>query len=93
MITMGLRSGKGCADYVPQKLKTTVPPSRQRGLPTSINPQLSKNNKRKKGKNLSRVPDGCLTPRQTGLLTAGRNITLILSLTFELSQCTRELEC
>jgi hypothetical protein len=29
-------------------------------------------------KNWSRVPDGCLTPRQTGRLTVGRNMTLTL---------------
>jgi hypothetical protein len=28
----------------------------------------------------SEAPDGCLTPRQTGRLTVGRNITLTLTL-------------
>jgi hypothetical protein len=32
--------------------------------------------KERKEKNWSRVPDGCLTPRQTGRLTVGRNVTL-----------------
>jgi hypothetical protein len=31
-------------------------------------------------KNWSQVPDGRLTPRQTGRLTAGRNVTLTLTL-------------
>jgi hypothetical protein len=39
---VGLRSEKGCAGYVQQKLKTADPTSRQRGLPTATNPQLSK---------------------------------------------------
>jgi hypothetical protein len=30
---------------------------------------------------LSRVPDGCLTPRRTDRLTVGRNVTLTLTLT------------
>jgi hypothetical protein len=46
-------------------LQITDPSSRQRGRPTSRNPQLSKNNQREKGKNCSRVPDGCLTPRRS----------------------------
>jgi hypothetical protein len=54
--------------------------SRQRGRPTSTNPHLSKNNQREKGRNWWRVPDGCLTPRRTGRLTVGRNITLTLTL-------------
>jgi hypothetical protein len=37
---------------------------------------LSTNNQRDKGKNWSLVPDVCLTSRQTGRLTVGRNITL-----------------
>jgi hypothetical protein len=62
-------------------LKTTDPTSHQRGCPTSANPPLSKNNQREKGKNWSPVPDGCLTPRQTGRLTISHNITLTLTLT------------
>jgi hypothetical protein len=34
--------------------------------------------KDRRGKDWSRVPDGCLTLRQTGRLTDGRNITLTL---------------
>jgi hypothetical protein len=49
--------------------------SRQRGRPTSTNPQLSKDDYEKK-KNWSLVPDGCLTPSQTGRLSVGRNIIL-----------------
>jgi hypothetical protein len=44
MSPVGLRSEKGCAGGARQKLKTTDPTSRQRGRPTSTNPQLSKNN-------------------------------------------------
>jgi hypothetical protein len=76
---VGLRSEKGCAGDARQKLKTMDPTFRQRGHPTSTNPQLSKNNEREKGKNWSRAPDGCLTPRQTGRLTVGHNITLTLT--------------
>jgi hypothetical protein len=49
--------------------------------PKSADTQLSKNNERDKGKNWSRVPvpGGCLTPRRTGRLTVGRNITLTLT--------------
>jgi hypothetical protein len=71
--------GKGCAGDSRQKLKTTKPISRQRGRPTSTNPQLSKNNQRGDEKNWSRVPDGCLTPGRTDRLTVGRNITLTLT--------------
>jgi hypothetical protein len=63
-------------------LKSTDPTSHQRGRPTSTNLQLSKKKKeREKRKNWSRVPDGCLTKRQTGRLTVGGNITLTLILT------------
>jgi hypothetical protein len=96
MITMRLRPEKGCAGDARQNLNTTDPTSRQRGRPTSTNPQLSKNNPRDKGKNWSRVPDGCLTPGRTGRLTVGRNMALTLTLTltstFELSKCKRALE-
>jgi hypothetical protein len=77
---MGLRSEKSCAGDARQKLKTTDPTSRQRGCPTSTNLQLSKTNQREKGKNWPLVPDGCLTPGQTGRLTVGHNITLTLTL-------------
>jgi hypothetical protein len=70
---------KGCAQ---QKLRITDPTSRQRGRLTSTNSQLCKNNYREKGKNWSGVSDGCLTPRQTGRLTVGRNITLTFALTW-----------
>jgi hypothetical protein len=51
MSPMGLRSEKDCTGDARQKLKSTDQTSRQRGRPTSTNPQLSKNNKREKGKN------------------------------------------
>jgi hypothetical protein len=70
-----------------KKLETTDPTSRQRGRPTSTNRQLSKNNEREKGRNWSLVPDGCLTPRQTGRLTVGRSITLTLWLLSEYLSC------
>jgi hypothetical protein len=76
---LGLRSEKGCAGDVRQELKTTATTSRQRGHPTSRNPQLSKNNQREKVKNWSRVPDGCLTPGRTSRLTVVRNIPLTLT--------------
>jgi hypothetical protein len=60
-------------------LQITDPSSRQRGRPTSTNPQLSKNTQREKGKNWLRVPDGCLTSRPTGGLTVSHNITSTLT--------------
>jgi hypothetical protein len=78
MSALGLRPEKGCTDDAQQKLKITDPTSRQRGHPTSTNPQLSKDNQREKGNNWSQVPDGCLTPRQTGRLNVGHNIALTL---------------
>jgi hypothetical protein len=39
-----------CSGDAQQKLKTTDTASRQRGRPTSTNPQLSKNNQRERGK-------------------------------------------
>jgi hypothetical protein len=42
--TVGLSSEKGCAGDAQQQLKITDMTSRQRGRPTSTNPQLSKNN-------------------------------------------------
>jgi hypothetical protein len=47
---VGLRSEKDCPDYAQQKLKTTDPTTCQRERPTSINPQLSKIIKERKGK-------------------------------------------
>jgi hypothetical protein len=71
---VGLRPKKGCAGNARQKLKTTDPTSLQRGRRTSTNPELSKNNQRNKEINWSRILNGCLTPRQTGRLTVGRNV-------------------
>jgi hypothetical protein len=51
MSPVGLRSEKGCAGDARKKLKSTDPTSRQRGSPTSTNPQLSKYNQRKNEKN------------------------------------------
>jgi hypothetical protein len=59
------RSEKNCAGDAQQKLKTTDLASRQRGRLTSTNPQL-KIIKERRRKNWSQVPDGCLTPGQTG---------------------------
>jgi hypothetical protein len=79
MSPVGLRSEKGCAGDARQKLKSTDTTSRQRGHPTSTNSKLSKNDQRENGKNWSRVPDGCLTPKRTGRVTFGRNTTLTLT--------------
>jgi hypothetical protein len=81
MSPVGLKPEKGCAGDARQKLKTTDPTSRQRGRPTSTNPQLSKNNEKEKRRSWSLVPDGCLTSRQIDRLTIGYNITLTLTLT------------
>jgi hypothetical protein len=83
---VGLRSEKVYTGDTRQTLKTTNPTSRQRGFPTSTNPQLSKNNQREKGKNWSRLPDGIPTPRRTGRLTVGSIITLTLSPVFMLDR-------
>jgi hypothetical protein len=48
--------------------------SSERRLYKITNPQLSKENFTEKDK-MAAVPDGCLTPRRTGRLTVGRNIT------------------
>jgi hypothetical protein len=58
MSPVGLRSEKGCSGDAQQKLKTTDPTSRQRGLPTSTKPQLSKIIKERMGK----IDRGSLTP-------------------------------
>jgi hypothetical protein len=60
--------------------------------PNHTNPQLSKNNKSEKGENWSRVPDECLTPRQTGRLTVGRNKILNFALTLLGTLCGGGLE-
>jgi hypothetical protein len=83
----GIKTERDCAGDAQQQLKSTDPTSRQRGRPASTNPQMSENTLRKKEKTLSRVPDGNLTPRQTGRLAVGRNITL--SLTLALSWVSR----
>jgi hypothetical protein len=50
---VGLRTEKGCAGDVQQKLKSTDPTSRQRGSSTSENPKLPKKIiKEKNGKKL-----------------------------------------
>jgi hypothetical protein len=74
MCLVGLRPEKGCAGSTQQKLKTTDPTSLQRGRPTLLICNCIKIIKERK-KNWSGVLDGCLTPRQTGRLTIGRNIT------------------
>jgi hypothetical protein len=79
MSSVGLKSEKGCAGDAWQKLKSTGPTSRQRGLSTSINPKQSKK-EIENGKNLSRVPGGCLIPRWTDRQIVGCKITLTLTL-------------
>jgi hypothetical protein len=74
MSPAGLGPENDCSVEGQQQLQTTDPSSRQRGRPTSINPQLSDSNK-----NVVLAPDGCLTPRQIGRLTFGRNITFTLT--------------
>jgi hypothetical protein len=80
MSPVALRSEKGCAGDIRQKLKSTDPTSRQRGGPTSTNPNCLKNNQTENGTNWSWVPDGCLTPGRTGRLTVGSSITLTLTI-------------
>jgi hypothetical protein len=87
MSPVRLRSEKGCAGDARQELETTDPTSRQRG-PHQQTRNCLKNNQRENGKNWSRVPDGCLTPRRTGRLTVGHNITLALTLTWSV-ECNR----
>jgi hypothetical protein len=48
---------------------------------------------KKKGKIGCGVPDGCLTPRQTGRLTVGRNISLTLTLETSDRQSQGRKEC
>jgi hypothetical protein len=75
-----LRSEKGCAGDARQKLKTTDPTSRQRGRPTSTNPQLSKIIKERKGEKFVAgprwVPD---TRTDWPTDHIGRSITLTLT--------------
>jgi hypothetical protein len=59
------------------KLKTR--PLVREGSTKITNPQLSKKNISRRNKNWLRVPDGCLTPRRTGRLTVGRNLTSTLT--------------
>jgi hypothetical protein len=73
---MGLRREKGYAGVAQEELKTTDPTTWQREHPHINKPETLKIIKEKKEKNWSLVPDECLTPRQTGRLTVGRNITL-----------------
>jgi hypothetical protein len=80
MSPVGLRPEKVCARDVQQTLKNTDSTSCQRGRPLSTDPQLPKNNTRKEEKNWSRITIWCLTPRQTGRLAIGANITLNLTL-------------
>jgi hypothetical protein len=80
MSPIGLRPEEVCDRDAQQKLKNTDSTSRQRGRPTSTNPQLPKNNTRKGEKNWSLVPVWCITPTQTGRLAVGANITLTLTL-------------
>jgi hypothetical protein len=70
----GLKTEKDCAGEAQQQLKTAGATSRQRGCPTLTNPQLTRNHF-KKEKNWLRIPDGCLTPGQTGLLPVSRKLT------------------
>jgi hypothetical protein len=72
-----LRPERDCAGEDQQQQYITDP-SRQRGHYRITNPQLCKENFKKK-ENWSRVPDGCLTPRRTGRLTVARNLTLALT--------------
>jgi hypothetical protein len=73
----GLRSEKECAGEARRKLKTTNLTSRQRGHPTSTKTLNCPKIIKEKREICSRVPDGCLTQRQTDRLTVGRNITLV----------------
>jgi hypothetical protein len=49
------------------------------GAPHQQTRNCKKKNQRENGKNWSRVPGGCLMPRQTDRQTVGRNITLTLT--------------
>jgi hypothetical protein len=56
VVPVGLRSEKDYAGDARQKLKSTDPTSRQRGCPTTIDSQLSKNTQREKGEKLVEGP-------------------------------------
>jgi hypothetical protein len=81
MSPVGLRPEKSCAGDAQQKLKSTDPLVKE-GAPHQQTRNCLKNNPRENGKIWSRVPDECLTPRRTGRLTVGRNVTLTLTLTY-----------
>jgi hypothetical protein len=70
----GLGTKNDCVGEDQQQLQTAGPFSYQRERLTSTNPQMSDSNENL----VVRNPHGCLTPRQTGRLTVGRNITLNL---------------
>jgi hypothetical protein len=59
------RPEKDCAGEAQQKPKTAGQISRQRGRPTTAIRNRLNIIKERMGENWSRVPDGCLTPRQT----------------------------
>jgi hypothetical protein len=71
-----LRPKSECSSKAQKQLynKLQTRPLVREGATKITNPQLSKGNFKEK-KNWSRVPDGRLTPRQTGRLTVGYNLT------------------
>jgi hypothetical protein len=84
MSPAGLGPENYCVYDGQQQLETTDPSSRQIGRPVSTNPQLSDSNT-----DLVLDLDGCLTPKQTGLLTVGYTITLTFSYCSMLMQNTQ----
>jgi hypothetical protein len=62
------------------------------GAPHQQTRNWLKNYQRENGKNWSRVPNGCLTPRRTGRLTVSRNIILTLTLTFSVRHSYRVVQ-
>jgi hypothetical protein len=82
MSPVGLRSEKGCTGDAQQKTDEVQTRLLVReGAPHQQTRNCLKHNQGENGKNWSRVPDGCLTPRRTGRLTVGRNVALTLTLT------------
>jgi hypothetical protein len=75
-----LGSEKGCAGYDQQKNCKRIRLIVREDAPRQQIRNCLKILKERRGKNWSRVPDGCLTPRQTDRLTVGRNIVLALTL-------------
>jgi hypothetical protein len=71
--SVGLRPKGDCSGKAQNQLYKyiTDPSSRQRGCHTSRNPQSSD----RETKIWSWAPDGSPTPKQTGRLTVGRNVT------------------